>query len=118
MNRTSFVREQGGAPVDQRYLRSVYQNGVQIGNAKLASGVSIITSTGSLGPYTIGFAPVIYSVAPIVTAWCSQESGGNGVIVNLATINTTGVSFFMAIPGVGIITAGHTVTVEWIAVGT
>lgn len=117
MNGTSF-KVGGAQPIDNRYVRNVYKNAVKLQNPTIASGVSIITSTGSLGPYTIAFAPVIYAAAPIVNAWCSQESGGNGVIVNRATVTSLAVSFFLAIPGVGIITAGHTVTVEWIAVGS
>lgn len=118
----SFIRENGGAKLDRRYqlasdATTVAQNGVLVPSAKVIGGVNIITSTGSLGPYTINFSPIVFVNAPIVAAWCSQESGGNGVIVNLSAIGTTSFAFFMAIPGVGIITSTHTVTVEWIAVG-
>lgn len=114
----------GTTPLDRRYQLAsqavgVAENGVGITAAKVIGGANVITSTGAIGPYTINFSPIVYAAAPCVVAWCSKESGGNPILMNLDSVGTTSFTFDMIIPASSAaVNVGHTVTVEWIAVGS
>lgn len=118
MDGTSF-KFGGAQPVDNRYVRNVYKNAVKLANPTIAGQANTMTSAGTVGGYSISFAPVIFSSAPIVVAWCAKESGGNPILINVDGVTATAFTFDLIIPASSAaINAGHTCLVEWIAVGS
>lgn len=104
-------------PTSQRliYVDGALTSAVPI----IATQTNTVTSTGAVGTYAITFAPVVFTIAPRVVAWCGKESGGNLVLLSLDGVSTTLFQFDMTIPASGAaVTAGHTVVVEWIAIGS
>lgn len=127
---SGFIRNSGGAPLDRRYQLAgdyepasdniaelVYKNGALLSKPVIMSGSNVVTSTGATGTYAINFPTVAFSGAPIVVAWCSKESGGSVAVIELDATATTLFQFDLFLLSGGAITAGHTVTVQWIAIG-
>ena len=122
-NASGFLRNAGGAPLDRRYqlgvdAASVLVDGTEKNGASICASANVITSTGAFSTYTI-FFPITFDVAPRLTAWTGLESGGSFTLMNLMDVTTTFFQFaLMAFgPGQVVVPNGHTVIVEWIAIG-
>lgn len=98
----------------------VYRNGVLLSDPIIASGEETIVSTGVYGPYSVVFAPVTFAAPPLVTAWCSIDSGGHFVHLSWTNITATGFDFSMEAfsPGQVVVAAASAVFVEWMAIGS